>query len=93
VTFTTDFFGNTESQALLGTLYDRICRSGLCRLKEAGFDISDYQDESGRLNIKSDLIEQLVIGEKIYMKPKSKKESDGAAKAPSEAGAAKEATT
>jgi hypothetical protein len=76
LTFTRDFFGNVESRALLGTLYDRICRSALCRLKEAGYDISDYPDESGRFNIKSDLIEQLVIGEEIFVGRKSKKQKD-----------------
>src|SRR5439155_9496900 len=63
LTFTTDFFGNTESRAVLKTLYDRICRSVLGRLKELGFDISDYQDESGKFAINADSIEQLVVGE------------------------------
>ena len=36
LTFTNDFFGNTESQAVLKTLYDRICRSALDQLKELG---------------------------------------------------------
>jgi hypothetical protein len=72
MTFTTDFFGNTESRAVVKTLYDRICRSALCRLKEIGFDISDYQDESGRFSINADSIEQLVVGEQVYMERKRK---------------------
>jgi hypothetical protein len=78
VTFTTDFFGNTESRALLGTLYDRICRSALCRLKELGFDISDYQNESGKFAIHADAIEQLVVGEQVYMERKPSESGDGA---------------
>ena len=72
VTFTTDFFGGAESRALLKTLYDRICRSALNRMKELGFDISDYRDESGRYSIQADSIEQLVVGEQVYMERKAK---------------------
>ncbi len=54
ITCTGDFFGNPESRALLRTLYDRICRSALGRLKELGFDVSDYQDASGKLAIRAD---------------------------------------
>jgi hypothetical protein len=70
ITFTTDFFGNTESQAVLKTLHDRICRSALSRLKELGFDISDYQDESGKFSINADSIEHLVVGERVYLEKK-----------------------
>jgi hypothetical protein len=72
LTFTTDFFGNTESRAVLRTLYDRICRSALNRLKELRFDISDYQDESGRFSINSESIEQLVVGERVFVDRKPK---------------------
>jgi hypothetical protein len=89
ITFTTDFFGNTESRAILKTLYDRICRSALCQLKELGFDISDYQDESGRFTLQADSIEQLVVGERVFMEPKAKKsaEKEEASKSGSETAA------
>lgn len=72
LTFTTDFFGNTESRAVLKTLFDRICRSALNRLKELGFDIRDYQDESGHFSINADAIEHLVVGERVYMERQPK---------------------
>jgi hypothetical protein len=81
LTFTNDFFGSTESHALLRTLYDRICRAALSRLKELGYDISDYQDTSGRFAIKAESIEQLVIGEHVYMKKKPAKAKEQAAPA------------
>jgi hypothetical protein len=79
LTFTPDFFGNTESRATLKTLYDRICRAALNKLKDLGFDIRDYQDESGHFSINADAIEHLVVGERVYMdkKPKEKKDGDG----------------
>lgn len=73
LTFTSDFFGNTESRALLKTLYDRICRSALGHLKGLGFDISDYQDESGKFSINADSIEHLVVGERVYVDQQANK--------------------
>jgi len=71
--FTSDFFGNTESRALLRTLFDRITRQALSTMKELQYDISDYQDDNGRFTINADKIEQLVMGEKVYVDPKKRK--------------------
>jgi hypothetical protein len=93
LTFTNDFFGNTESRAVLQTLYDRICRSALNQLKELGFAISDYQDESGKLSINTDSIQQLVVGEKVYMDRKPNQAAEGAAANTSTPAAATGTTT
>ncbi len=75
LTFTTDFFGNPESRAVVQTLYDRICRSALLRLKDLGFDISDYKDDKGKFSLRADKIEQLVVGERVYMEKNAEKNS------------------
>jgi hypothetical protein len=76
--FTNDFFGLTESRAILRTLYDRICRSALGRLKSLGYDISDYQDDSGKLTISTERIDQLVVGERVYVDPTNRQPAPAA---------------
>jgi len=68
LTFTTDFFGRTESIASVKALYDQISRAILDAIKENGFDVSDYSDNEGNYTIKADKIDNLVVGEHIYIK-------------------------
>ena len=64
-TFPEDFFDNLEAKSTIITLFEQITRKTLYLMKDYGFDISKYLDEDGKINIKSDQIENLVVGEKI----------------------------
>jgi hypothetical protein len=76
--FTEDFFGNTESRAILRTLFDRISRAALSSMKELNYDISDYQDDNGKFNINAEKIEQLVLGENVKVNNKKRKKDKDA---------------
>jgi hypothetical protein len=67
LTFPADFFARPESMAAVRTIYDQVTRSILDCLDRAGFDVSDYRDSEGNYVIKAETIEQLVVGEKIYV--------------------------
>ncbi len=72
LTFTADFFGNTEARALVQTLYDRIGRSVLTAIEDLGFETKDYRDDAGRLTINTDKIDQMVVGERVHVRGDSK---------------------
>jgi len=82
LTFTTDFFGRPEAIATVRALYDQISRAILDSLSSLGFDISDYYSE-GRYSIHAERIEEIVIGEKVYVEKSGIPEKLEGAEAPS----------
>lgn len=64
---TDDYFGATESRAYLRALYERLVSASLDALKMHNFDISEYRDKDGRLQIHAEKIDNLMIGEKMVV--------------------------
>ncbi len=61
-------FEGAETRATIRALYEKIASKVLDTLKEMGYDITKYRDRDGRLNIHAEVIDSLVVGEKVVMK-------------------------
>jgi hypothetical protein len=72
VTVTPDRFGRTESLAATHVLYDEVCRTALDTLEKIGFDVSEHRDAEGKYMINAEKIEQMVVGERVFMSPDQK---------------------
>lgn len=67
-TFTSDFFGRFEAQAMVQSLYSEVFKSMIDTLEQLGFDVSSFKDEKGHYTINAEKIDRLVVGEKIEYK-------------------------
>ncbi len=77
LTFTSDFFGRSESIASIKLLYNQIARAVIDGLETLGYDVSDYKDKEGKYTINADKIDQLVVGEKIHIEKGKTEKSTG----------------
>jgi hypothetical protein len=86
-TFPSDFFAKPEMLACVRTMYDQVSRSIIDSLEELGYDVSAYKDKEGNYSIRADKIDNIVLGEKIYMEKVEKKDSAKPAAEPVKQGA------
>jgi hypothetical protein len=72
-----DHFGASEVRATLQAVYETLLNGILDELKSQGFDIAAYRDRDGRLNIQAEKIEQIVVGERVFMQKEEAHENGG----------------
>jgi hypothetical protein len=64
-------FEGAETRATIRALYEQVASKILDTLKEMGYDVSKYRDRDGRLNIRADVIDRLVVGEHVVVERSS----------------------